>query len=128
MRAILSRLAIRSSKFSTRPFARERLRTLTEALGWLYVAELTRNGHQLLRHYLTTKLARLSPGEYVSRVTKCQWTELSAALDGVDSQAELDHAVVDAFEAQHRWFRPSSPSATTLVVALHHARTALRVR
>lgn len=101
-------------------------RTLTEALGWLYVAELTRNGHQLLRHYLASKLDRVSRGSCVARVTKCQWDALGDALDRVTSQDALAQAVVDAFEAQHRWFRPSSPSATTIVIALRHARSALQ--
>jgi heme oxygenase len=109
--------------------ARAPFRTLTEALGWLYVAEQTRNGHQLLRHYLATKLARLSRATCVARVTKSQWAELAAVLDRVESQDALEHAIVDAFEAQHRWFRPGSPSATTVVFALHQARTSLpRVR
>lgn len=101
-------------------------RTLTEALGWLYVAELTRNGHQLLRHYLATKLDRLTRASCVSRVTKYQWAELADVLDSVQPQEALDHAVVDAFEAQHRWFRPNSPSATTVVIALRQARSVLQ--
>jgi heme oxygenase len=97
-------------------------RTLTEALGWLYVAEQTRNGHQLLRHYLATKLTRLSRVACVARVTKAQWIELAGALDRALPTEALEQAIVDAFEAQHRWFRPGSPSATTVVFALHHAR------
>jgi heme oxygenase len=97
-------------------------RTLTEALGWLYVAEQTRNGHQLLRHYLGTKLARLSRATCVARVTKAQWVELGDALDRAEPPDALEHAIVDAFEAQHRWFRPGSPSATTVVFAVHQAR------
>lgn len=104
-------------------------RTLTEALAWLYVAEQTRNGHQLLRHYLGTKLGRLSRATCVGRVTKAQWLELAAALDRAAPMETLEQAIVDAFEAQHRWFRPASPSATTVVFALHHARHSLqRVR
>jgi heme oxygenase len=101
-------------------------RTLTEALGWLYVAEQTRNGHQLLRHYLATKLDRLSGISCVPRVTKCQWAELDNVLDEAAPSEALEHAVLEAFEAQHRWFRPSSPSATTVVFALRHARSALQ--
>jgi hypothetical protein len=59
-------------------------------------------------------------------VTNPQWSELDVALEGVASFAELEDAVIDGFEAQHRWFRPSSPSATSVVVALRHARTALQ--
>jgi heme oxygenase len=98
-------------------------RTLTEALGWLYVAEQTRNGHQLLRHYLATKLSRVSRGSCVPRVTKCQWADLGNALEQAASREALERAVVDAFEAQHRWFRPDSPSATTIVFALRQARS-----
>lgn len=101
-------------------------RTLTEALGWLYVAELTRNGHQLLRHYLSTKLDGLDRASCVPRVTKGQWAELALALAGASPQEELEQAVIDAFEAQHRWFRPGSPSATTVVVALRQARSSMR--
>lgn len=102
-------------------------RTLTEALGWLYVAEQTRNGHQLLRHYLATKLTRVARETCVPRVTKCQWSELGVALEAVTSHDELDHAIFNAFEAQHRWFRPESPSASSVVVALRQARSALQV-
>ncbi len=101
-------------------------RTLTEALGWLYVAEQTRNGHQLLRHYLGTKLARVSRAACVTRVTKCQWAELADALEHAAPADALEQAVVDAFEAQHRWFRPNSPSATTVVFALQQARSSLQ--
>lgn len=88
-------------------------RTLTEALGCLYVSEQTRNGHQLLRHHLTTKLARVSRGSCVARVTTCQWAELGAALEQVESHEALEHAVLDAFEAQHRWFRPNGSGSAS---------------
>jgi hypothetical protein len=53
----------------------------------------------------------------VPRVTNCQWAELGDALEQASSHEALERAVVDAFEAQHRWFRPNSPSATTVAFA-----------
>ncbi|MBV8762334.1 MAG: hypothetical protein JO257_33905 [Deltaproteobacteria bacterium] len=109
-----------------RPF-----RSAAEALGWLYVAEVTRNGHQLLRHFLARKVpdVLLGASPEIGRVSHDQWQALSSALDDVassdEAQGELHDAALDAYDAQHRWFRPDAPSGSAIKSGLEGARLAI---
>ena len=90
------------------------IRTLHEALGWLYVAEMNRTSHQLLRGYVARRLEHVAP--LTTSPAAARWAQLSTALERVrDHAADVIAAASRAYDTQHFWFSPEAPSATALL-------------
>ena len=108
-------------------------RSLPEALGWLYVSEANRSGHQMFRTYLARELPAVLRGSTISvpRTTSAEWAQLAALLDEVTASdpCAID-AVVDAaiqgFDCEHLWLRPGTPSGTQMRDALRVAEERLK--
>lgn len=93
--------------------------TLPEALGWLFVSEVNRSGHQLFRTYLARELPAVLQGASiaVTLTTAAEWRQLGALLDDVAASdaCALDgviEAAIHGFDCAHRWLRPGTPSGT----------------
>lgn len=108
------------------------IRSMSDALGWLYVAEQNRTGHQLLRRDLARKLPRVLDGSSLEwpPVTKQEWSELGDMMEEVcQADPTAANAIVDAaivaYDTQHRWIRPERPTGSDVCAGLHHARATL---
>jgi heme oxygenase len=106
------------------------IRSELRALGWLFVSESNRAGHQVFRTYLSIELPDITRSN-AERATSDQWRELDEYLgrtigERVDLFEELLETVEYAYDLQHEWFRPAAPSGTVMRAAYQKAEALLR--
>ena len=112
----------------------ERFHSTCEALGWLYVLERNVTSQQLLRGYL----ARRAPGlehatAYITAHERRSdpWLVLGKAFDHF---AKIEPAGGDAivraaraaYDCQHRWLRPTVPTASVILAGQETASRVIR--
>lgn len=89
-------------------------RSISEAMGWLYVAERTTLSHNVIRRHLATRLpleisiASAYLGSYDGVVGR-RWQELGTVLDEVASHPAIADRIImaanDAFRCRRIWAR-----------------------
>jgi heme oxygenase len=107
-------------------------RSTTEALAWLFVSEANRSSHQLFRTYISFQLPELASQSVApKRTSREEWHQLGAMLDSAVSSGEsaieeLTDCAAAAFDCQHRWFQPDSPSGSVMRAAQRSAEESIR--
>lgn len=113
----------------------EPLRSLPQALGWLFVSEKNRTGHQLFRTYLSHELPAVLDGSTpgITRTSADDWRQFERVLEGIvtrDSRAldKVIEAAIEAYDCQHYWFCPGILSGTQMQHGQRIAQERLRTR
>ena len=90
-----------------------------EALGWQFVSEANRSGHQMFRTYLSRSLPAVLRGSaiLIAPVMSADVQQLEAKLDRMQLEPVIE-AATRAFDCLHAWMRPDTPSGSTAQKAL----------
>lgn len=114
-------LGIRAAEVTLLPvcLAIPQFRSVSEAMGWMYVLERTTLSHNVLRRHLKTRLpleievASAYLGSY-DGVAGRRWQELGTALDQVAQHPAIAERIItsagDAFRCRRTWARQEAAS------------------